>query len=60
MQIGDIVIIKDECAPPEKWKLGEILKTHQGSDEIIRVVTLKTSNGNELKRPFVKLCRLPI
>lgn len=60
MKIGDIVIIKEECAPPGKWKLGKILKTHPGSDGIVRVVTLKTSNGNELKRPVVKLCRLPV
>ncbi|XP_008189613.1 uncharacterized protein LOC103311697, partial [Acyrthosiphon pisum] len=50
----------EECAPPGKWKLGKILKTHPVSDGIVRVVTLKTSNGNELKRPVVKLCRLPV
>ncbi|CAI6371089.1 unnamed protein product [Macrosiphum euphorbiae] len=60
VKIGDIVIIKEECTPPGKWKLGKILKTHPGSDGIVRVVTLKTSNGNELKRPVVKLSRLPV
>jgi hypothetical protein len=60
MKIGDIVIIKEECVTPGKWKIGKILKTHPGSDGIIRVVTLKTSKGNELKRPVVKLCRLPV
>ncbi|CAI6358575.1 unnamed protein product [Macrosiphum euphorbiae] len=54
MEIGGIVINKEKCAPPGKWKILKILKTHPGCD----VVTLKTSNGNELKRPVVKLCSL--
>ncbi|XP_050064280.1 uncharacterized protein LOC126553152 [Aphis gossypii] len=60
MKIGDIVIIKEEFAPPGKWKLGRVAKTHPGSDGIVRVVTLKTANCDELKRPVVKLCRLPV
>ncbi|CAI6370378.1 unnamed protein product [Macrosiphum euphorbiae] len=31
-----------------------------GSDGQIRVVTIRLSNGNEIKRPVVKLCRLPV
>ncbi|XP_025201851.1 uncharacterized protein LOC112599258 [Melanaphis sacchari] len=60
MKIGEIVIIKEEFTPPGKWKLGRVTKTHPGSDGIVRVVTLKTSNHDELKRPVVKLCRLPV
>jgi len=60
MKIGDIVIIKEEFTPPGKWKIGKILKTYPGTDEIVRVVTFKTSNSDELKRPVVKLCRLPV
>jgi len=33
---------------------------HPGKDEVVRVVTLRTSNGTELKRPVVKLCKLPV
>ena len=33
--------------------------SHPGADGVIRVVTLKTADG-ELQRPIVKLCLLPI
>lgn len=57
---GDIVIIKDESVPPTKWKLGRIVKTHPGKDNVTRVVTVRTSTGSEMRRPTVKLCRLPV
>lgn len=59
MTKGDIVIIKDECLPPAKWKLGLIVEVHPGKDDIVRVVTVRIGSGAEMKRPVVKLCRLP-
>jgi len=59
LQIGDLVIIKDENLPPQKWKLGRVITLHPGSDGIVRVTTLRTAEG-ELKRPIAKLCLLPI
>ncbi|XP_050425489.1 uncharacterized protein LOC126836303 [Adelges cooleyi] len=58
--VGDVVIIKEDCTPPTKWKLGRVVQLHPGKDGTVRVVTLKTANNNELRRPAVKLCRLPI
>lgn len=60
LEIDDIVIIKGESAHPTKWKLGRITDLHPGKDQIIRVATVRTSNGTEMRRPTVKLCRLPI
>jgi len=37
-----------------------IADLHPGKDQIIRVATVRTSNGTEMRRPTVKLCRLPI
>ena len=59
LEINDLVIVKDENLPPLKWKLGRVINTHPGPDGMVRVVTLKTAEG-ELKRPVVKLCLLPI
>jgi len=59
LQIDNIVIIKDEGMPPTRWKLGRIIKVHPGSDGVIRVATVRTANGSEMKRPTVKLCVLP-
>ncbi|XP_054084611.1 uncharacterized protein LOC128921342 [Zeugodacus cucurbitae] len=57
-QLGDCVLINDDCLPPTEWRLGRIEKLHYGSDGHIRVVDLRTQTGI-LTRPLVKLCFLP-
>jgi hypothetical protein len=57
--VNDLVLVKDDRFPPQKWKLARIIKLHQGSDGLARVATLKTAEG-EVTRPIVKLCLLPI
>ncbi|XP_025192629.1 uncharacterized protein LOC112592689, partial [Melanaphis sacchari] len=59
LKIGDIAIIRDENAPPTKWKLGRVVNVHPGKDGVVRVVTMRLGSGAELKRPIVKLCLLP-
>lgn len=59
IKIGDLVLIKNEGLPPLCWRLARVVNTHPGSDNKVRVVTLKTENS-ELKRPITKLCKLPI
>jgi hypothetical protein len=59
IQLHDMVLIKNELQPPQMWKLGRVIGLSPGSDGIVRVVTLRTSDG-ELKRPIVKLCLLPV
>lgn len=58
LDIGDLVLIKDDLLPPLKWKLGRIIQTFPGKDEKVRVVKLKTFSG-ELTRPIKKLSLLP-
>ncbi|XP_047543294.1 uncharacterized protein LOC125075630 [Vanessa atalanta] len=58
-QIGDLVIIHDTNLPPGKWLLGRVVDLHPGKDGHVRVVTVKTKNGN-IQRPVVKLSTLPI
>lgn len=55
---GTLVLIKDDNIPSLKWPLGRILELHPGSDDVVRTVTLKTSNGI-LKRSVNKLAPLP-
>ena len=55
LQVGDLVLIRDDNLPPNKWRLGRITQVHPGADSLVRVVTVKTMDG-ELKRPIVKLC----
>jgi hypothetical protein len=59
INVGDLVIIKDDRYPPQEWNLGRVMHLYPGADDIVRVVTVRTATG-ELKRPIVKLCLLPI
>lgn len=56
---GQLVIIKEDNTPVMQWPLGRIIKTYKGSDEIIRVVDVKTSSGT-VKRAIHHLALLPI
>ena len=59
IKVGDLVLIKDPDLPPLHWKLGRIKEVHPGSDNKVRVVTIKTQTGT-LKRPIHKICKLPM
>jgi len=59
VNIGDLVLVQTPNQSPTHWKLGRIEELHPGIDDIVRVVTVRTSD-NVLKRPVVKLAKLPI
>ncbi|CAG7824951.1 unnamed protein product [Allacma fusca] len=59
LQIGDLVLLRDERLPPLKWKLARMIDIHPGPDLLVRIFTIKTSDGT-LKRHLSKLCPLPI
>ncbi|KAJ8940626.1 hypothetical protein NQ318_004550 [Aromia moschata] len=54
IKVGSVVLIKDDSSPPLHWRVGRVLETHPGSDNVVRVVTLKTALGT-LKRPVTLL-----
>ncbi|XP_071648512.1 uncharacterized protein [Temnothorax longispinosus] len=45
LAINDVVLIQDNNAPPLRWKLGKVIQVYEGTDERVRVATLKTANG---------------
>ncbi|XP_055623814.1 uncharacterized protein LOC129767198 [Toxorhynchites rutilus septentrionalis] len=59
LQRNQLVLIMNENAPPMRWPTARIIELHPGKDGVVRVVTLKTSNGI-LTRPVAKICILPI
>lgn len=59
LEIGQLVTVRDENAPPMRWTLGRVIAIHPGKDNIVRVVTIKTMNG-EYKRSVKNLSPLPI
>ena len=58
LQVGNLVLLKEENLPPIHWKLGRICEVHPGNDGIVRVVSVKTSTST-LKRATNKICVLP-
>jgi hypothetical protein len=57
VQVGDLVLIREDHIPPLKWRLARITAVHKGKDDLVRIVTLKTANG-ELTRPLTKIAPL--
>ncbi|KAL0902401.1 hypothetical protein ABMA27_000282 [Loxostege sticticalis] len=55
---GEMVLLKEDNAPPLKWRLGRIVKLHPGPDNITRVVDVKTAKGI-VRRALNKLVALP-
>lgn len=56
---GDMVIVEAPNRPPADWRLGRITEVHPGTDDTVRVATIRTQD-EFFKRPVVKLVRLPI
>nr|CAH7763984.1 unnamed protein product [Callosobruchus chinensis] len=49
LSIGQLVLIKEDRLPPKKWRLGRMLQLTPGKDNISRVATILTTDG-ELTR----------
>ena len=58
ISVGDVVVIRKDETIPGRWPLARVLETHPGKDGIVRVVTIKTSQGNIYTRPVVKVAVL--
>lgn len=56
IQVGCMVLLKEENLPPLKWALGRISAIHPGADDVIRVVTVRLPSGKTMKRPVSKVC----
>lgn len=56
---GRLVVLTDELQMPVKWPLARIIAVHPGMDNLVRVVTLRTSRGT-MVRPITKICLLPL
>lgn len=58
IKLGTVVFTGDENVPPLYWPLGIITNVYSGSDNVVRVAMIKTTNGS-FKHPVVKLHPLP-
>lgn len=59
VNIGALVLIREDNIPPARWLLGRITTLHPGQDGVVRVVTVQCKSGSVV-RPISKICVLPI
>lgn len=57
--IGTMVLLKEDNQPPLKWCYGRVTHIFKGDDGNIRVVNVKTRDG-EYRRAINKICILPV
>jgi len=55
---NDLVIVKDDKLPPLHWRVARVEACFPGTDQLTRVVRLRTADGCIL-RPVAKICPLP-
>ena len=58
-QVNELVLLAEDNIKPMQWPIARILEVYPGNDGVVRVVKVKTPNG-EYKRPATKLRRLPM
>lgn len=59
LNIGDMVILKEDNVMPLHWRMGRVTKLYPGNDGMPRVADVYTSRGT-IKRAVNKMCLLPI
>ncbi|XP_041451274.1 uncharacterized protein LOC121404916 [Drosophila obscura] len=59
LEVGDLVVIKEENIPAQEWRLGRVQNAYPGADDKVRVVDLLTARGL-IKRPITKVVLLPM
>ena len=57
LQVGDIVVLREDEMFPTCWPLAKIVETHKGKDGLVRIVKLKTKGGT-YTRPVTKIALL--
>ena len=57
VQVGDLVLIKDENTPRGLWPLGLVIEIHEGRDKMVRSVKVKTKS-TQIVRPITKIILL--
>ena len=45
IQVDDIVVLQEDNLVTTKWPLAKVIQVHPGKDGLVRVATVKTSNG---------------
>ena len=57
LEVGDIVVLREDSTMPTQWPIARIIEAHQGQDGLVRVVKLRTKSG-VYTRPVTKVALL--
>ena len=57
LEVGDIVLLKEDGIVPTQWPLGRNVKVHPRKDILVHVITVRTCKGI-YKRPVSKMALL--
>jgi Family of unknown function (DUF5641)/Integrase zinc binding domain len=60
IQIGEIVLLKEDNTPPLTWRKAVVISVNPGQDGLVRVVTVRDATNTEFKRSIRKVVRLPV
>ena len=55
---GQFILLKDPASYANRWRLARIENVHPGSDNMVRVTTIRTSEG-VVKKPLQQSAALP-
>ncbi|XP_043064528.1 uncharacterized protein LOC122320485 [Drosophila ficusphila] len=58
IQVGDMVVVKEDNIPSNDWRLGRVVSVYPGADRRVGVIDVLTSRGT-IKRPVHKVVLLP-
>ena len=59
--VGDVVVLKGDDSPSAQWRLGRISRVHPGPDGRVRVVTVRTAQGESCGRSLASFFfRVPL
>ncbi|XP_065079709.1 uncharacterized protein LOC135702581 [Ochlerotatus camptorhynchus] len=59
IDVGTLVVLKEDNAPPMRWNLGRIAQVFPSKDGHVRVVQVRTAHGT-YRRAITEVCPLPI
>ena len=50
--IDEVVLVRDESLPRERWKLAVAIQTHTSEDGLVRSATVRIPSGKRVRRPM--------
>lgn len=60
IEVGEIVLMKEDNTPLMVWRKARVIETFPGKDEYVRVVLVNDAKQTVFKRSIRKVVRLPV